>query len=775
MRAVRRALPLALACALAVPAFSAFALPGDETLLLDLCINDRCVGVAPVIARGGDVLIDREALVAAGIDTTGVQPEPLGERQFISIRALNHGSTVSIDRTLLRLDLKLRPDRLPRQSASLARREVGETGPQPWSASVNYAASVGERADRNLFLDGAIGRGNAALRTTGQWTSYESWKRGISRFEYDQPSAMRKWTVGDQYTTGRDPLAGGALLGGVGVERAFDTDPYLVTFPQPYYSGVLESPGTVEVYANGQLVGRRDLSAGPFTLDSLGVQPGRNDVRVIVRDPFGNRSELATQTYYGGSPRLLAKNLSEYAVRVGVPREDGGLGNGGYIDDTTYQAWYRRGLEDWITLGGRVEGNDTLQNAGVDMAFRTPIGEFALAGALSQHDVADGGYAWGANYSYGMEHWSLGLGVRRANEEYRTLADTTASVFGAIRDDAYASFSVSPTERLTLQLNAGRQRRDFTPVEHTAGLTATYRLWDRGQLFFSVYRRESDLFQDTTAQINFNLALDRDSITVTARRSESEGPSGIESGRNGYGFDARRSRPTDTGFGYAVSLQRDGNFDSQFAQAEYQGVHARYSVEAQGFDGDSRVRGLVSGALVGIGGRVFATPPLETGYALVRVPGVANVPILRENQVVGMTDENGDLLVRGLLPFHANKLAFDTAKLPAGYDVLTPQRNVKVWRNTGTMVVLDASAVRAVKGHFRYADATAGDLVRLAEGDEGMPLGSEGMFYLDGVSAGRHVVTIEGTERNVRCTLDVPASRDAGVTNLGDVQCEDAQ
>jgi hypothetical protein len=30
-------------------------------------------------------------------------------------------------------------------------------------------------------------------------------------------------------------------------------------------------------------------------------------VRVIVRDPFGNRSELATQTYYGGSPRLLAK------------------------------------------------------------------------------------------------------------------------------------------------------------------------------------------------------------------------------------------------------------------------------------------------------------------------------------------------------------------------------------------------------------------------------------------------------------------------------------
>ena len=126
MRAVRRALPLALACALAFPAFSALAVPGDETLLLDLCITDRCVGVAPVIARGDDVLIDREALVLSGIDTAGVVPERLGEREFVSIRALNHGSTFKVDRTLLRLDLKLRPDRLPRQTASLAIRPEGE-------------------------------------------------------------------------------------------------------------------------------------------------------------------------------------------------------------------------------------------------------------------------------------------------------------------------------------------------------------------------------------------------------------------------------------------------------------------------------------------------------------------------------------------------------------------------------------------------------------------------------------------------------------------------
>ena len=81
VRVRRGALALGLAWALA--ALPASALPGDETLLLDLCINDRCVGVAAVIARGDDVLVDREALATAGIDTTDTVPEHLGERDFV--------------------------------------------------------------------------------------------------------------------------------------------------------------------------------------------------------------------------------------------------------------------------------------------------------------------------------------------------------------------------------------------------------------------------------------------------------------------------------------------------------------------------------------------------------------------------------------------------------------------------------------------------------------------------------------------------------------------
>ena len=440
----------------------------------------------------------------------------------------------------------------------MATRPQMEVGLQPWSAFLNYGANFGSVHDRSLFLDGAIGKGNGALRTAVQWTSYDQWERGLTRFELDQPEARRRWTVGDQYATPRDPLGGGRLIGGVGVERAFDTDPYLVTFPQPYYSGVLETPGTVEIYSNGTLIGRRDVGAGPFTLEQLGIQPGRNDVRVIVRDPFGNRSELATRNYYGGTPRLLAKGLSEYAARIGAPREDGGIG-GGYEGNAAWQGWYRRGMSDWLTLGGRAEGDEFVRNAGLDAAVTTPIGEFAFAVAGSDTDGLGRANAHAVNYSLNLRMFSLGLGSRRAGNDYRNLDDPTASFLGALRVDDYVSVSIAPTGPLMLQFNAGRQQRALAPEERTWGMTGSLQLWNRGQLFLSAQRTDSDLFRDTSVQLSLNIALDRDSINVSARRAETNDVT-----HDGYSIDARRSRPPGSGWGYAANLSRDDAFDTGY-------------------------------------------------------------------------------------------------------------------------------------------------------------------------------------------------------------------
>ena len=175
------------------------------------------------------------------------------------------------------------------------------------------------------------------------------------------------------------------------------------------------------------------------------MQPGRNDVRVIVRDPFGNRSELATQTYYGGSPRLLAKGLDEYAVRIGAPRDGGGLG-GGYDDQLAYQAWYRRGLSDWFTLGGRVEGDEYVRNGGLDAAVRTPLGEFAFAWAGSERDVLGRGHAHAVNYSFNMRTLVVRprFAPRRSPTTARSSDPLRRPASARCANDDYASFSFSP-------------------------------------------------------------------------------------------------------------------------------------------------------------------------------------------------------------------------------------------------------------------------------------------------------------------------------------------
>ena len=777
---------VASAVAVLLLASVASAQGSDEVLLLDLCLNARCSGVAAVVVREGKVLIDREALLAAGLDPTALPAVRIGERDFVDATALGRGIEVTVDRDKLRVDLVQRAADMPGQTIDLrTRKSAPPAAVQPWTAFVNYAASAGDsRGDggvgaESLFLDAAVGRGPAALRSTGFWDPDNGWRRGLTRFEFDQPQHLRRWTIGDQFAVARDPLGGGALMGGVGVARAFDQNPYLVTFPQPFYQGVIDTPGVVEVYANGALIGRRQVGAGPFNLQNLGVPPGRSDVRVVIRDPFGNRRELATATYYGSSA-LLASGLSDYALRLGAVRGGGGFGND-YANTPAWQGWYRRGVNDRLTLGVRGEGDDSFTNAGVDAALRTDVGEFGLALAHSQDDDAGSGDAVSATYSYGGRSLGLSLGARRFSAGYRNLGaplDLLGGFGARLREDDYANLSWSPLSRLSLQLGYGRQRREGLAEERSANLGAIWRVSTRTQLLFNVQRSQG-LFEDTSALLSLNIAFDRDSVAFSARDRRSRGADDASDTRShGYGIDAQRSRPAGIGWGYDASVQHFDGGDSGFGQLEYQGRYGRYAVQAEHFGDRTNSRLLASGALVAIGGRVYATPPLEAGFALVRVPGVADVPILRENLEIGRTDARGDLLVRDMIPYYANQVALDPSQVPMTYRIESGARTLSVFPNTGAMAAFAVHPLQAISGRLRLRDesgahpATYGTLrLELDDQQHRSPLGSEGRFYFEQLPPGRYRATAVSDGARAQCMIDVPKPDKPGIVDLGVVEC----
>lgn len=739
--------------------------PAQDTLLLDLCVDGACDGIAVVVVRGSQVLIERAALQRVGVAVDGLQTQRIDGRDFISGDALDPGIQLHLDRALLRLDIQRPARALPPQNADFRMPRPQLRGSRDWSAFLNYAASVGQQsASSSLFLEGAVTRGPWSFASDAQWWSDGGFHRGRTRLEFDQPGSLRRWTIGDQFAVSPDPLGGSALLGGVGVERAFDLDPFLITFPQPYLSGVLETPGTVEIYANGTLVGRQPLQAGPFSLQGLGLSPGQNDVRLVLRDPFGGLRELYTTSYYSASG-LLAPGLSEYALRLGrtrpSPLEDR------YLDDPVLAGFWRRGLNARITLGGRVEATRSLTSIGAQAALRLPLGEVSAAVARSRGDGLSGG-AVALTYQYNNRLGSVALGLRSLDRGYRRLGDVFLPEFmRQPRGDAFAAVSWSPRPRLSLQLNWARNRYYGANDQSRYGISGRYRVMDASQLLFSLTRSDDGMLRDTIAQLSWSLSLDRDNLNVGARHDRA----GM-----GYSLDLNRSRPADTGVGYELNLDRQSGGDLAFGRIEYQGTHGRYAVSAQSAAGSRDASLLVSGALVAIGGRVFATPPVDNSFALARVPGLAGVQIRRENLPMGVTDARGDVLVRGLLPYYPNRIGYDDADVPATWRTGVNQQDVAVPRHGGAVVSFDAAPLHAIAGSVRLAQPGAGTLrLRGAQREIETRIGNSGRFYFEDVPAGKYAVEIDLDDgAHASCALQVPAIV-AGVTQLGQIDCTHAE
>lgn len=738
-----------------------------ETLLLDVCVDDACDGIAVVLVRGPQVLVESAALRKAGVQLDAdVATQRIDGRDFVAADAIGHGTRVAIDRALLRLDIQRPASALPLQRADFHAPPPQVDGMRDWSAVLDYAANIGSRRDtRNLFVDGALSRGPWALRGDGQWGGDGGWRRGLTRLEFDQPHTLRRWTFGDQYALSPDPLGGSALLGGVGVARAFDLDPFLITFPQPYLDGVLQAPGTVEIYANGVLVGRQPLQAGPFSLQGLGLSPGRNDVELVLRDPFGGTRELSSASYYSASG-LLAPGLSEYALRMGrtrpSPLEDR------YRDDAVLAGYWRHGLNQSVTVGVRAEADRELRNLGAQAALRLPVGELSASLARSNGPaVGDGGGAAAFDYRYSNRVAGWSLGVRRYDRGYRRLGDDLVDdTIGRLRQprgDAFAAIGWSPNARLSLQLHWNRNHWFDAGDDTRYGLDASLRLGVGARMYFAVARNHGDAGRDTVAQLGVSLALGRDNLNIGSRH---------DAGGWGYGIDANRSRPTDTGFGYSASLDHRDGAQYAFARGEYQGRHGRYALSLQDADGDSEASLLLGGALVAIGGRAFATPPVDNGFALVRVPGLAGVQVRRENLPVGLTDDAGELLVRDLLPYYPNRIGYDDEDVPADWNTGPDALTVAVPRHGGAVVAFQARPLRAIAGSLRLPQAGAATLhLRGAVHDYATRIGTSARYYIEDVEPGAYALEVElDAGARARCTLQVPVLA-PGVTRLQPVVC----
>jgi len=735
----------------------------QDKMLLELCINGSCYGTAFVIVQNQHILVDEDALKRAHLPLQGAQEQSIGSKRFVDVSLYDRGSKIQLDAGAGRLSLTISAGAFANHTIDLNPHPQRLTPTAVPSAYVNYAFNVGtQRNDSSAYFDAGFAYGHGLLRDNPSWNETQGFSRGLTRFEYDDTSHDLRWTIGDQYAYSSDNLGGTALIGGIGVSRAFDLDPYLITYPQPNISGLLQAPGTVDIYENGMLVAQRQVPAGPFNLATLGLSAGASNVRVVVQDPFGGTTVLQ-QSFYGAT-QMLAAGLSDYAYQVGMERTST-LANGYEDGRGVLLARENYGFTNDVTAGFRVEAENGLVNAGSSVSLRLPLGILTTGVAVSDADGTNG-HGSSLTYQFNDRYFSFASGMQIYSSAYRRIGDELLPASFLMRRVSYANITWTPVSRLNLQINAGNTVYSNGTQQRNIGLNSTLNLVGGMTLALS-FNRQLNHPGTNDNQVTFNLVIPfgRNSIGVNAIHDAAYG--------NSYGFSAQRSVPSDSGWGYNVNVQNGIDGTTGLGQVDYQGQYGLVQLTGQRFGNQSDGSMLVSGSLVAIDDHVYAGRALQNGYALIETPGVPDIEITHENLPMGKTDASGNLLVTNLLPYQTNKVGIDQNSVPLDDQIDATDQIISVPRMGGTIVRFGIHALHAARGVLMLnGKATQyGTATLMSQGTPMKTLvGLDGSFYFSDLPTGDYTLQAETADGDISCHFTMPSSTHP-LTDLGKITC----
>jgi outer membrane usher protein len=358
--------------------------------------------------------------------------------------------------------------------------------------------------------------------------------------------------------------------------------------------------------------------------------------------------------------------------------------------------------------------------------------------------------------------------LRRAANTYATIGAGSADTQPRRQVDAFAAFPMKSGSSLSAQysyrqgLATGAQRR--ASLLGTVRLGRTMDMVTTASRVTEVRRTGYEVSSGVTVNLGGRLAAS---------------VSGVRDAQGNHAvLDVQRPLPVGTGVGYQLHTE-SGAQDSTSGVLQYQGEYGRYELRSEMVGTSQQSVVSAAGALVGIGGSVFATRPVRNSFALIKVPDVGGVRAFSSNQEIGRTSRHGNVLVPDLLPYYGNRLSIADSDIPIDYVVseadvtlappyrggavvLFPVRLVQ--RSTGTIaVVRQGQEITPVYGQL---------VVHSGADDVESPIGTDGEFYLEGVSPGRHDASVTWGGGSCSFTIVVPAAK-TPVGTLGRLRCTD--
>jgi outer membrane usher protein len=733
----------------------------SQRAVLEILVNQVSAGESLVVLRGADALVGVQTLEDAGLQGFDGEREPIGAQEFVSLRSLAPAVSFRVDERDLRLHITADPSLLGQQVRDLY---FGAPKDLVYKANtsgfVNYAVNYTSNKQADLFTESALSMRGALLYNTVSANNLGA-TRGLTSLTVDQRAAMRRWTFGDNLGfTG--PLGGDSWIAGVTVAKEFAINPYFVRYPMLSVSTPISVPSVMEVQVNGQIVSREQVAPGLLDVRNLPMTLGRNDAQVIVRDAFGVERELSSTYYLTTS--ALAQGVQDYQYSVGFRRMGVGEKSWDYRTPVAL-ARHRVGITDSVTAGGRVEVQPgRLYSGGPSLNLRLPIGEVEAATSVSSKRGAFGS-AGLVGFSFTGRPVSAGGSVMVASRNYATLTPNPVGEDPKTEANVFAGANIGGPISVTAQHSLRRLHQGIS--RERTGLLSTIHVARNVELTASVTRVRDERGHGREAYAGITILFGKSTASAAL----------VQDGRgNRMTVDAQRSLPVGEGYGYQMHAESGDGM--AYGVARYQTKYGRYELRQEQLYGESNTTVTAAGSIVGIGGGLYASRPVQESFALVRIPGVEGVRAFASHQEVGKTGRKGDLLVPDLQAYYANILDVADGDIPLQYAVPDVGQTLALPYRGGAVAEFGVQKIQRVVGVITVADQggeripSYGEITVTAKGREvSSPIGSSGRFYFEDLPAGTHSAVVrDSAGKECSLILTVPLS-DGTLVNLGPVRC----
>ncbi|MEX0384825.1 collagen binding domain-containing protein [Spiribacter pallidus] len=609
--------------------------------------------------------------------------------------------------------------------SGIARFGVGQTRGGLLRTTARITA-VGELAGATAFATGS------ASRSSNRDAGIDTARLTLRRFASPDPMPLnvREIGLGDLNLRSAPDTTAGAR--GVGVSVSSYPLRNTETF-EPYTLADDAEPGSeVELYRRDELIDFAEVDeTGRYRFDNIPIQAGINPLRVVIRQPNGERIVQRYQPVYGRNQIPSGEfRYQVAAVKPGarlITEDDDGRGADRPVG-TLRVGW---GVRRRTTAGMRL-----IRAQGEDPSTRADYARIALTQGIGPTETRataqralDGGMLYGAAIRYPRRQWPVTAEVRINNgleSEEIGFGDNALRRAAEIRTTGDIAIGGYP---MRLRLNASRSLREQETASDSLQIRQAGRLgdirwrnrldWDSrdgvidGSLAFSDWMAMGEARQlrwsgqmdyrqaagIQTLSLSGRLPLPRTGIDLDATWTASRNPD-IHRLNLSMADDLASGRATLSG-----NLTTDGDYGIQASWqiyfADRRGKPPLFTEINPTGQGRMRLRVFLDRDRNGV--RDPADPPL---------PGVRlKQPLANQ----GETGENGELMIAGLRPHRYYRAQLDPMSLNNPLHRVQSDGQ-RVWVRPGSTPVLDipVEPTGAIYGHARFAGER--------EGAEGIPL-----------------------------------------------------